>query len=189
MTTRLIVGLGNPGPKYAGNRHNVGFMVVDQLVSRYHASLREKFKGLLAKTTTSAGHEVVLLKPLTFMNLSGESVQRAMQFYKVKLADVIVVHDELDLDFGTLRVKVAGGSAGHNGLKSIVQHGGGNGFLRVRVGIGRPQKGRPESWVLGDFSKDQREALPSVLDDAERMIDVILADGPQEAMQRFHAKK
>jgi PTH1 family peptidyl-tRNA hydrolase len=150
----LVVGLGNPGPKYSGNRHNVGFMVVDRLASRWSAAaFRDKFRAATTKAQLGAD-EVVLLKPQTFMNLSGESVQPAMAFYKVPLAQVLCVHDELDLEFGVLRIKAGGGTAGHNGLKSMVQHCGGNDFLRLRVGIGRPQ-GRTESHVLSDFGAER----------------------------------
>ncbi|MBW2507411.1 MAG: aminoacyl-tRNA hydrolase, partial [Deltaproteobacteria bacterium] len=139
VSTHLIAGLGNPGPKYANNRHNVGFMVVDELRRRWGASaFRDKFKGEFTKVRVGSD-EVVLLKPLTYMNLSGESVQAAMRFFKVPLEQVVCVHDELDLEFGVVRLKVGGGTAGHNGLRSMVQHCGGPGFVRCRVGIGRPR--------------------------------------------------
>src|SRR5687768_9114170 len=117
----MVVGLGNPGAKYEGNRHNVGFMVVDRLASRLGASpFREKFKGVFTKAPVGAD-DVVLIKPMTYMNVSGESVQPAAAFFRVPLDRIVVVHDELDLPFGTLRLKVGGGSAGHNGLKSLTQ--------------------------------------------------------------------
>ena len=120
------------------------------------------------------------------MNLSGESVQAAMRFFKVPLERVIVLHDELDLPFGTVRIKIGGGTAGHNGLKSIVQHGGGNSFVRLRIGIGRPRSGRPEGYVLSDFPAIERAELPDVLDGAVDMVASVLADGPQAAMNRHH---
>ncbi len=185
----LVTGLGNPGAKYAGNRHNVGFMVVDALADRWSApALREKFKGEFAKETFG-GEDVLLLKPMTFMNLSGESVQPAMQFFKVDLARVVVVHDELDLPFGEVRIKVGGGAAGHNGLKSIIQHGGGNGFVRVRVGIGRPRSGRPEGYVLSDFAAIERAELPDVLEKAAKAVEGIVKYGPQKTMNRLHGGK
>jgi PTH1 family peptidyl-tRNA hydrolase len=185
----LVVGLGNPGTKYAGNRHNVGFMVVDALVDRWSApALRDKFKGEFAKTDFG-DRDVVLLKPQTYMNLSGESVQPAMQFFKIALGRVVVVHDELDLPFGEVRIKVGGGAAGHNGLKSIIQHGGGNGFIRVRVGIGRPRSGRPEGYVLSDFAAIERAELPDVLERAAVAVEGIVRDGPQKAMNRLHGGK
>jgi len=185
----LITGLGNPEPQYEGNRHNVGFMVIDRLVDRWRApSLREKFKGEFAKASFR-GEDAVLLEPMTFMNLSGESVRPAMQFFKIALGEVIVIHDELDLPFGEVRIKVGGGAAGHNGLKSIIQHGGGNGFLRVRVGIGRPRSGRPEGYVLSDFAAIERAELPDVLDRAAAAVEGILVDGAPKAMNRLHGGK
>ena len=183
----LVVGLGNPGPKYAGHRHNVGFMVVDRLADRHGLlPFREKFKGVIAKGRVAAC-EAVLLKPMGFMNLSGESVGPAAKFFKVPLSDVVVIHDELDLPFGTVRIKVGGGTAGHNGLKSIVSHGEGPGFVRIRVGIGRPRGGGPvERWVLSDFSSDERIELDSVLESASAALEDVLQHGPQSAMNRPH---
>ena len=184
----LIVGLGNPGPKYASHRHNVGFMVTDLLARRWGApAFREKFKGLFTRATFG-GEDVVLLQPMTYMNLSGESVRAAMTFFKVGLESVLVVHDEMDLPFGTCRLKVGGGAAGHNGLKSVTQHGGGNGYLRLRIGIDRPKGGqRPEGYVLSDFSVEERAELPAVLERAAEMAESVVADGVEKAMNRWHA--
>src|SRR5688572_25655898 len=133
---KLVAGLGNPGAKYANNRHNLGFMVVDELARKLSADpFREKWNGVFTRARRS-GDEVVLLKPQTFMNLSGESIQKALAFFKLGASDLVVIHDELDLSFGTVKVKVGGGAAGHNGLKSIVQHCGGPDFVRVRIGVG-----------------------------------------------------
>lgn len=182
----LVVGLGNPGPKYAGNRHNAGFLVADELARRWGAGpFREKFKGEHAKAGYG-GRDVALLKPMTYMNLSGESVQKAMAFFKVRLADVIVVHDELDLPFGTVRVKVGGGAAGHNGLRSMIQHCGGPDFVRVRFGIGRPQHGAPESWVLSDFGSAERAELGDVVARAVDAVEAVIAKGPDAAMNAIH---
>jgi PTH1 family peptidyl-tRNA hydrolase len=182
----LVVGLGNPGPKYETTRHNIGFMVIDELVDRYGlGALREKFKGEFGKHTTRSG-DVVLLKPQTFMNLSGESIQAAMRFFKLDLSKVIVIHDELDLEFGTIRVKIGGGTAGHNGLKSTIQHGGGNGFIRIRFGVGRPQSQRPDQWVLSDFSASDRAELGDLIAKTADIIEEVITRGPQSAMQRFH---
>lgn len=183
----LVVGLGNPGAKYAGNRHNIGFMVVDELARKHGAgAYKEKFKGELTKVALR-GDELALLKPLTYMNLSGECVQRAMQFFKVPLARLIVVHDELDLPFGTVRLKEGGGTAGHNGLRSIVQHGGGPGFLRVRIGIDRPRTERAvESWVLSDFDGSERAELPDVISRAVEAIEALLEKGLGGAMNAVH---
>ena len=184
----LVVGLGNPGPKYAGNRHNVGFMVVEELASRAGGGgFRDKFSGSFSKVTMG-GDDVVLLKPETFMNLSGESVQKAMKFFKVSLKDVVVVHDELDLSFATVRIKKGGGAAGHNGLKSIMQHGGGDGFTRVRVGIGRPQSGRVEGYVLSDFGASDRAELPDVLNQCADAVEAVVRSGAVAAMNDFNTK-
>ena len=182
---KLVVGLGNPGAKYAGHRHNVGFMVVDELARRWNADpFREKFKAELSRARRGSD-EAILLKPQTYMNLSGESVQKALAFYKLGLPDLVVIHDELDLPFGTLKLKVGGGLAGHNGLKSIVQHGGGPDFVRVRVGVGRPpQKGADH--VLSDFSKQECSELPAVLERASFAVADILDLGVSAAMNRYN---
>ncbi|MGB5812886.1 MAG: aminoacyl-tRNA hydrolase [Polyangiales bacterium] len=186
MSTHLIAGLGNPGPKYAGNRHNVGFMVVDALTHRWNApGFRDKFKGDFTKVDVG-GKDVILLKPLTYMNLSGESVQKAMRFFRVDLANVLVVHDELDLPFGVTRLKVGGGTAGHNGLRSMVEHCGGGDFDRCRVGIGRPQGGRTDGYVLSDFNALERAELGDVLERASEMVDTAVREGTRAAMNRHH---
>ena len=183
----LIAGLGNPGVKYAGHRHNVGFMVADALADRCAAAgFRDKFEGQFVKA--HAGQDdVVILKPMTFMNLSGQSVQAAMRFFKVPVERLLVVHDELDLPFGELRLKNGGGTAGHNGLKSIVAHAGGNGFLRLRVGVGRPAHGRADSHVLSDFNAEERERLADVTGAAVDFVLDVLSLGPIDAMNRHHA--
>jgi PTH1 family peptidyl-tRNA hydrolase len=186
----LVVGLGNPGAKYANNRHNVGFMVVDRLAERLRApAFREKFSGLFTRVATP---DVVLLKPLTYMNLSGESVQAAMKFFRVSLKEVVVIHDELDLAFGDDRIKVGGGTAGHNGLKSMLQHCGGDGFTRLRVGIGRPQSEKgPDAvvnHVLGDFSSSERSNLQAVLDHAALGVESMIDKGIAQAMNAFNAR-
>lgn len=185
----LIVGLGNPGPKYAGHRHNVGFVVVDELASRAGApAFRDKHGGRVTRGSLGA-EPVVLLQPQTFMNRSGESVQKAMRFFDVALERVLVVHDELDLDFGVVRVKAGGGLAGHNGLRSIAQHGGGQGFLRVRVGIGRPPGARStHSWVLSDFAAEERAELPGVVTRAADAAADVLRVGVEAAMNEHNRR-
>jgi peptidyl-tRNA hydrolase, PTH1 family len=186
----LVVGLGNPGPKYARNRHNVGFMVVEGLADRGGAGpSRDKFKGRFTKVPL-AGQDAVLLEPLTYMNLSGESVAPALQFFKVPLDRLVVVHDELDLPFGTIRLKVGGGTAGHKGPRSIVQHCGGEGFVRLRMGIGRPPGGRSvESWVLSDFDASERAELPDLVQQAGDAVELVLSRGAQAAMNLLHAAR
>jgi PTH1 family peptidyl-tRNA hydrolase len=184
----LIAGLGNPGPKYARNRHNVGFMLLDRFAEVSSApAFRERFAG-----TTSKGrvgdHDIVLLKPMTYMNESGRSVQQAMHFFKVGLPELVVVHDELDLPFGTVRIKIGGGTAGHRGLASITECCGGAGFCRVRIGIGRPQSGTVEGFVLSDFSSTQSTALGDVLERATAALTDIVVRGAQAAMNAHNQK-
>lgn len=184
----LIVGLGNPGPKYVGNRHNIGFLVVDHLADDLGVSFREKFKGLVGKGSLR-GEDVILLKPMTFMNLSGESVQKAMAFYKIPPENVIVVHDELDLEEGTIRIKQGGGTAGHNGLKSMVQHCGGPDFVRIRYGIGRPRGGQATAnYVLSDFNTDEMAVLGDGIANAIKRVEAVLRLGLSDAMNRYNRK-
>ena len=160
----LLVGLGNPGSDYAGNRHNIGFMAVDDIHRHYSFQpFRSKFQGEVADGVI-AGEKVLLLKPTTFMNESGRSVAEAARFYKIEPEHVIVLHDELDLAPGKIRVKKGGGLAGHNGLKSIAAHMGPD-FHRVRIGIGHPgEKGRVTGHVLKDFSKSDQDWVGPLLD-------------------------
>jgi peptidyl-tRNA hydrolase, PTH1 family len=160
---KLWVGLGNPGAKYAGNRHNIGFMAVDRIAADHgFAAWRAKFQGQLAEGVLE-GEKVVLLKPQTFMNLSGQSVGAALRFHKLELSDLTVFHDELDLAPGKCRVKSGGGHAGHNGLRSIAAHVG-NGFQRVRLGIGHPgHKDKVSGYVLHDFAKADADWLDDLL--------------------------
>lgn len=160
----LFVGLGNPGARYAGHRHNVGFMAADAIAGRYgFAAPRKKFQGTIAEGRI-AGEKVLLLKPGTQMNLSGNSVAAAARFYKVPIEKVVVFHDELDLAPGKVRVKTSGGEAGHNGLRSVSSHLGKD-YRRVRIGIGHPgDKAKVTGHVLGDFSKADKAWLEPLLD-------------------------
>lgn len=171
---KLFVGLGNPGRAYAGNRHNIGFMVADAIARDYHfPPFRKRFSGL-ASEAALAGDKVVVLKPETYMNESGRAVQEAARFYKIPPGDVIVFHDELDLAAAKLRMKLGGGNAGHNGLRSITECIG-NDYRRVRLGIGHPgDKDRVHDYVLSDFAKSEAgwvEALcRAVADNAELLV-------------------
>ncbi|WP_055480518.1 aminoacyl-tRNA hydrolase [Sphaerimonospora mesophila] len=184
----LIVGLGNPGPEYAGNRHNVGFMVLDELAARIggrfkaHRSRAEIVEGRLA------GTPVVLAKPLSFMNLSGGPVKALADFFKVTPDGVIVVHDELDIPYGALRTKSGGGDNGHNGLKSITKTLGTRDYLRIRFGIGRPP-GRmdPATFVLRDFATAERKDLPFLVDRAADMTESLITAGLEATQNKFHA--
>ena len=187
----LLVGLGNPGKKYEATRHNAGFLVLDAMAKGEGLEdFREKFSGLFVKGR-AFGKDVVLLKPQTFMNLSGDSVQPAMVFHKVAVGDVIVVHDELDLPFGEVRVKVGGGHAGHNGLRSIIGRVGSPDFVRVRVGIGRPPvdfAGDVADYVLTGFDPTERARLPALVEDARLAVERIVKDGSVAAMGSVNAK-
>lgn len=186
----LIVGLGNPGRQYESHRHNVGFLAVDELASSVRAdAFREKFSALWSKGH-HAGDDVVLLKPQTFMNLSGQSVQPAAAFFKVPADHVLVLHDELDLPFGELRLKAGGGHAGHNGLRSMIQSMGTPDFLRLRVGIGRPKpgfRGEVADYVLSGFDPVERAELPDVLMKATRAVLDVIERGLTPAMNTLNA--
>ena len=160
---KLFAGLGNPGAKYAGNRHNVGFMALDRIASDHgFGPWRAKFQGQTCDGVLG-GEKVILLKPETFMNLSGQAVQAALDFYKLTVADLTVFHDELDLEPGRMRLKQGGGHAGHNGLRSIIQHVGPD-YARVRLGIGHPgHKDRVSAYVLSDFAKADQDWLERLL--------------------------
>lgn len=188
MSRRLIVGLGNPGAKYLNNRHNIGFQVIDRLAEQSGVALtRTKFNGIYG-TGHVDGCSVVLLKPQTFMNLSGRSVVPASRFFDIEPENILVVHDELDLDFGILRLKVGGGHAGHNGLRSIHADLGTNAYHRLRMGIGRPQKGSVSAFVLADFTAgDEREWLPDMLDRGAGAIGAVLREGTRAAMNTVNA--
>lgn len=179
----LVVGLGNPEKKYAKNRHNVGFMVLDTLASDW----REKWKGFYAKDG-----DVTYLKPMTFMNLSGESVQPAAAFLKAEPKDILVVHDELDLPFGDIRLKLGGGHAGHNGLRSIIACLGSPDFARLRIGIGRPPpgfRGDVADYVLSNFDGVEAAQLGEVLDRGREAVLRVLKLGIAAAMNVTNACK
>ncbi|CAM3861801.1 aminoacyl-tRNA hydrolase [Litorimonas haliclonae] len=179
---QIWVGLGNPGGKYAGNRHNVGFMAINAIGDDHNFSPpKTQFKGLV-RMGQFGSQKVLLLKPTTFMNESGQSVQLAMQFYKVPLENVTVFHDELDLDFGKVRLKVGGGIAGHNGLRSIKKHCG-NEYQRVRIGIDHPgHKDKVHSHVLSDFRKDEENLRDDILNAFGKYAD-LLASGQPDLFQ------
>ena len=184
----LVVGLGNPGAQYAGTRHNIGFMAVDELARRARIDVnREKFSAHYGSGRI-ATKAVVLLKPLTFMNRSGQSVVAAAQFFKVKPSGIIVIHDELDQQFSQTRLKLGGGHAGHNGLRSIINLTGSKEFIRVRMGIGRPRHGDVSRYVLSGFSSpDETAWLPGFVDDGADAVEYVLREGVQMAMNKVNA--
>jgi peptidyl-tRNA hydrolase, PTH1 family len=182
----LVAGLGNPGPRHERDRHNVGWMVVDELARRRNASFKAKFSGRISETRLD-GHRLALLKPETYMNESGRSIAAAAGFFKVPIENVLVVHDEVDLELGRLQAREGGGLAGHNGLRSIAQMLGGPGFLRLRVGVGRPGRGDPREvadFVLSPFEPhEDRDGIVEVAADA---VEVIVREGLEEAQRRFN---
>ena len=181
----LLVGLGNPGDKYAGNRHNIGFMAIDRIADEYaFPAFRAKFDGHLSEGRIN-GQKVALLKPQTYMNESGLSVGQAMRFFKVTPNRIIVFYDELDLKPFQLKVKKGGGTAGHNGLKSIDAHLGRAEYWKVRLGIGHPgDKNRVSGYVLSDFSKEDQKTLPVWLDAVSKHAPLLLEDKQNDFMTR-----
>lgn len=187
--TSLIVGLGNPGSKYEATRHNAGFWFVDFLAREAGTSLRleAKFHGEVGKITL-AGRDVWLLKPNTFMNRSGQAVRALAQFYQIEIADILVAHDELDVPAGALKVKQGGGHAGHNGLRDIIDQLGGNEFLRLRIGISRPEtSGDVTNYVLGAPSKSDRNAIDAAIKFAAIYTPQLIGGEIQKAMQHLHS--
>jgi PTH1 family peptidyl-tRNA hydrolase len=182
----LVVGLGNPGREYARNRHNLGFMVVDELARRTGASFRSKFNGEFAETRLDEAR-IGLLKPETYMNESGLAAGAAARFYKVDPGAILAVHDEGDLDLGRLQVRRGGGLAGHNGLRSLASHLGTQDFLRLRGGVGRPGRGDPHDladYVLSDFAAE--DDAEGIVDRAADAVEVLLREGLDEAQRRFN---
>jgi PTH1 family peptidyl-tRNA hydrolase len=186
---RIVVGLGNPGPEYAGNRHNLGFHVVDLLADQQGARLKKGVRGFADVAPTRIGDErVVLAKPRSYMNESGGRVKAVLGFYKVSPEQLIVVHDELDIPFGQVRLKVGGGAGGHNGVRSVDSALGTRDYARVRVGIGRPP-GRMEAadFVLRDFSATERKELPLLVERAADAVITLLRQGLTAAQNLFHS--
>jgi peptidyl-tRNA hydrolase, PTH1 family len=185
--TVLIAGLGNPGREYRGNRHNVGFMVVDQLCEKLNVRLSRVQSKALIGSGLMDDCKIILAKPQTFMNNSGQAVAALARFYKISLEQMLVVHDDLDLPFGTLRMRPGGGPGGQKGLASIIQHLGTQEFPRLRIGIGRPP-GRMDAaaYVLQDFSQSDQEEIQIVLKKATEAVEVFLKSGLEQAMNQFN---
>ncbi len=185
----LVVGLGNPGPQYAKNRHNLGFMVADVLADRVGAKFKvHKKSGAEIVTGMLAQRPVVLAKPRCYMNESGSQVGPLAKFYSVKPADVIVVHDELDIDFGKIKLKLGGGEGGHNGLRSIATVLGTKNFQRVRIGIGRPPGRKdPADFVLENFKSSERAELPTICEQAADATELLIQLGVEAAQNEVHA--
>ncbi|MGH3445601.1 MAG: aminoacyl-tRNA hydrolase [Nocardioidaceae bacterium] len=191
----MVVGLGNPGPTYAGNRHNAGYLVADELASRRRARFRahksgrgEVVEGRIGGLGGVGGTRVVLARPRSYMNEVGGPVSALSMFYKIPVGRIVAIHDELDIGFDTLRVKLGGGDNGHNGLRSMRASLGSGDFFRVRVGIGRPP-GRqdPADFVLSDFSATERKALPLLIDRAADAVEALVTEGLAATQTRFNS--
>lgn len=184
----LVAGIGNPGREYADTRHNVGWMVTDELARRHGGSFRSKFSGQLSEVRVD-GAKVALLKPQTYVNESGRSVAPAARFFKLEPAALLVVHDEVDLDLGRLQVRLGGGLAGHNGLRSVARHLGTPEFMRLRVGVGRPERGDPRpvaDFVLSPFEPDAD--VEGIVARAADAVDGVVREGIEQAQRRFNER-
>lgn len=185
----IIAGLGNPGRQYEGTRHNIGFAVIDELADAYNIKMSiAKHMGICGKGAI-AGDKVMLVKPQTFMNNSGECIREVIDYYKVDTDDVIVIHDDVCLDVGRLRLRPRGSSGGHNGIKSIIDEIGTDDFKRIKIGVGgKPDNYDLADWVLGRFPGDQLDAVRAGIDKAVKAVSVILEKGIEEGMNEFNAK-
>jgi PTH1 family peptidyl-tRNA hydrolase len=185
----LIFGLGNPGSRYQFTRHNVGFMVLEKLAAQLEMELRQKSFDALWGKGKLKGKNVILAMPQTYMNLSGKAVRKLLAFFKADINNLIVIHDDLDLPFGTVRLKTGGGNAGHKGLESIVEQLGSSDFMRVRIGIGKPaEKARIESYVLERFEPKEEAVLKPIIQSAADAASEILLSDMQAAMVKYHTK-
>lgn len=184
----LIVGLGNPGSQYEDTRHNIGFKVVDNIAKEYNIEInRQKFKGMCGEGFIN-GEKVILLKPSTYMNLSGESVREVVDFYKLSNEDLVVIYDDISLDVGRLRIREKGSAGGHNGIKSIIAHLGTDIFPRIKVGVGQPNVDLV-NYVLGKFTKEEMEVLSESIDASTKAVREILSSDVKTAMNIYNGFK
>jgi len=185
---KLIVGLGNPGKKYEQTRHNFGFFVLDALAEKFSFSFSSQFRGEFAQILNLEHDKIFFLKPQTFMNLSGESVASCVHFYKISPSDIFVIFDDLDLPFGRLRVSRSGSAGGHNGIKSLIEHLGTQGFPRLKLGIGQPHHPGQAATdhVLDKFSKEEQGKIEEILCCAVECVEIYLHQGLEEAMSRYN---
>jgi peptidyl-tRNA hydrolase, PTH1 family len=186
-TTYLLIGLGNPGREYRDNRHNVGFMLIDRLIVRLNARGMKVQSKAIVTTATYEDRKLILAKPQTYMNLSGQSAQGLLNFYKLPMENMLVAHDDLDLPFGTIRIRPGGGPGGQKGMASTIERLGTKDFPRLRIGIGRPP-GRmdPAAYVLQDFSRDEMKTLSEVVDRAAEAALTFVVDGLNKAMNKYN---
>ena len=190
MITKLIIGLGNPGDEYKNNRHNIGFILIDKIAENFNINFDNNKKKSLYARAKEKDIEYILLKPQTFMNLSGESAIYISKFFNIKPEDIIVIYDDMDIPFGTFKIKKGGSSGGHNGIKSLISHLQNDEFIRIRIGIGRPNGGKKvNDYVLSNFSKKEREELDTVI--ANDIIDAVrisLFESPIIAQNKYNKK-
>ena len=184
----LVVGLGNPGSKYENTRHNMGFMAIDLLEEQEHFRCSKLRFRAWTGSCTLGGEKVLVMKPQTYMNLSGEAVGEAARFYKIPPEHVLVISDDISLPAGKLRIRAGGSAGGHNGLKNIIQHLGTDRFPRIKVGVGSPQQAGYDvvDWVIGRPVGEDRKVLEQALEQAAKAVSAVIADGPEQAMNRFN---
>jgi peptidyl-tRNA hydrolase, PTH1 family len=184
----LVVGLGNPGSKYNKTRHNVGFDIIDLISSKYNMPInREKFKGICGDGII-CGEKVIILKPYTFMNLSGESVREVADFYKIPNENIVIIHDDISLECGRLRIRAHGSAGGHNGIKSVIANLACDTFVRIKVGVGQPE-GDLVNFVLGRFPEEDRNKVEKTFDTVVLAVETIIKEGTNEAMNKFNSFK
>jgi len=182
----LLVGLGNPGIRYARTRHNIGFMVLERLAGSMDLSFREKTDYRVCSGSIS-GHRVILMEPLTFMNRSGSAVRKVFSKYTVLPENIVVIHDDLDLESGKLKIRKKGSSGGHKGIESVIQYLGAQDFIRVRIGIGRNPLIPTEDYVLSKFGKDEQPLIKEAVTRAVDAVSCIVTEGPDRAMNKFNS--
>lgn len=186
----IIAGLGNPGKQYENTRHNAGFMALDALADQLGTSIEEKKHKALCAKAVIGGEKVILLKPQTFMNLSGESIRAAADFYKIDPEHIMIIYDDISLDPGQLRIRKKGSAGGHNGIKSIIAHLGSQEFPRIKVGVGaKPDRMDLADYVLGHFSQVETRIMEDVVKEAAQAVQAIILDGIETAMNRYNGKK
>ena len=183
----LIAGLGNPGKKYEKTRHNMGFMTIDKLAEKHNVSVdKSKFKALVGEFNLG-GEKIILMKPQTYMNLSGEAIREAVNFYKLDLKNVLVIYDDLDIPVGALRIRTAGSPGTHNGMRSVVSNLGSQKFPRIRIGIGNDEQRDIIDFVIGKLSKDDEEILNDTIESASLAVECFIAEGIDKAMNKYNS--
>lgn len=182
----VIVGLGNPGRKYAKTRHNLGFLTVDEIAARLHSGFKKSDNYEISEGFMGS-EKLLLVKPLTFMNLSGTAVSRVLLYYKGTLDDMVLIHDDLDIETGRIKIRLGGGSGGHKGVESVISSVGSRVFLRIKIGIGRPDNNNTEGYVLSTFKGTEEQLINDTIMKAADALQSIISDGYEKAMSKFNA--